>query len=91
MSLCGPFRRIGDREPPRAYGGCHCSCHRTVGMVHVAACCGPGRGDTLLEEPICRMPSRTKCCERDIDNDGNCDRHPENNSDRPNAGGSKNT
>jgi hypothetical protein len=58
MSLCGPFRRIGDRQPPPAYGGCHCSCHRTVGMVHVAACCGPGRGDTLLEEPICRIPAK---------------------------------
>jgi len=27
---------------PPAYNGCTCACHRTPGMVHTMACCGPG-------------------------------------------------
>jgi len=26
---------------PQAYGGCTCSCHRTPGIMHIAACCRP--------------------------------------------------
>jgi len=41
------FPQVGgqmmDGTLPQSFDGCQCSCHRTPGVIHVAACCGPGR------------------------------------------------
>lgn len=31
-----------EQNCPPAWNGCTCACHRTPGMVHTMACCGPG-------------------------------------------------
>jgi hypothetical protein len=47
---------------PPAYGGCVCACHRTPGMVHTAACCGPGREQLLAScESRTELPMLNVC------------------------------
>ena len=38
---------------PPAYNGCNCACHRTPGMVHSFACCGP----ELCYQPPAEKPA----------------------------------
>lgn len=35
------FQTDGTPEPPKAYGGCTCSCHRGSGIIHCVPCCRP--------------------------------------------------
>ncbi len=34
---------------PEAFNGCTCSCHRTPGIIHFVACCGPGKPSLLMD------------------------------------------
>src|SRR6185295_19806034 len=36
-----------------------------------------GVRDDVLSSTLAALPKQEKCCERDTDSDGNCDRHPD--------------
>jgi len=45
--LLQPVDAAEKRRLPPAYGGCTCSCHRVLGIVHIAPCCHPGKTNGL--------------------------------------------